>query len=37
MIETYWCDESVVDGMTRLFDDVKATGKAIRPWYCRSE
>ena len=31
MIETYWCDESVVDGMTRLFDDVKATGKAIRP------
>jgi hypothetical protein len=31
MIETYWCDESVVDGMTRLFNDVKATGKAIRP------
>lgn len=31
MIECYYCDESIVNGMTQLYRDVEATGKGIRP------
>jgi hypothetical protein len=31
MINVYECEESIISGMVRLFREVKATGKAIKP------